>query len=194
MIGPNCLGSVPWGPNLLGSVQREPNSVRSRLNVLFPQLGSDRTETQVLEVLNANSNRTELDERAVQQFLADQFGQRWSGLFMVRTASEGLHRFDTNWTSVQVPPSTDRVSVPNRTSVRDHGRFGTSCIGRISILYWTQFRVDSTISRSGKLYYFLLAIWSVSMGAQVWTTDHEVLSVGSNPSTWRFLLGKAITE
>ena len=72
MIGPNCLGSVPWGPNLLGSVQREPNSVRSRLNVLFPQLGSDRTETQVLEVLNAvlnaNSNRTELDERAVQQF------------------------------------------------------------------------------------------------------------------------------
>ena len=59
MIGPNCLGSV----------QREPNSVRSRLNVLFPQLGSDRTETQVLEVLNANSNRTELDERAVQQFL-----------------------------------------------------------------------------------------------------------------------------
>ena len=46
----------------------EPNSVRSRLNVLFPQLGSDRTETQVLEVLNANSNRTELDERAVQQF------------------------------------------------------------------------------------------------------------------------------
>ena len=55
MIGPNCLGSV----------QREPNSVRSRLNVLFPQLGSDRTETQVLEVLNANSNRTELDERAV---------------------------------------------------------------------------------------------------------------------------------
>ena len=58
MIGPNCLGSV----------QREPNSVRSRLNVLFPQLGSDRTETQVLEVLNANSNRTELDERAVQQF------------------------------------------------------------------------------------------------------------------------------
>ena len=56
------------GPNLLGSVQREPNSVRSRLNVLFPQLGSDRTETQVLEVLNANSNRTELDERAVQQF------------------------------------------------------------------------------------------------------------------------------
>ena len=49
-----------------GSVQREPNSVRSRLNVLFPQLGSDRTETQVLEVLNANSNRTELDERAVQ--------------------------------------------------------------------------------------------------------------------------------
>ena len=68
MIGPNCLGSVPWGPNLLGSVQWEPNSVRSRLNVLFPQLGSDRTETQVLEVLNANSNRTELDERAVQQF------------------------------------------------------------------------------------------------------------------------------
>ena len=66
--GPNCLGSVPSGPNLLGSVQREPNSVRSRLNVLFPQLGSDRTETQVLEVLNANSNRTELDERAVQQF------------------------------------------------------------------------------------------------------------------------------
>ena len=65
---PNCLGSVPWGPNLLGSVQREPNSVRSRLNVLFPQLGSDRTETQVLEVLNANSNRTTLDERAVQQF------------------------------------------------------------------------------------------------------------------------------
>ena len=46
----------------------EPNSVRSRLNVLFPQLGSDRTETQVLEVLNANSNRRELDERAVQQF------------------------------------------------------------------------------------------------------------------------------
>ena len=66
MIGPNCLGSVPWGPNLLGSVQREPNSVRSRLNVLSPQLGSDGTETQVLEVLNANSNRTELDERAVQ--------------------------------------------------------------------------------------------------------------------------------
>ena len=57
-----------------------------------------------------------------------------------------------------------------------------------------QFRVDSTISRSGKLYYFLLAIWSVSMGAQVSTTDHEVLSVGSNPSTGRFLLGKAITE
>ena len=49
-------------------------------------------------------------------------------------------------------------------------------------------------SRSGKLYYFLLAIWSVSMGAQVSTTDHEVLSVGSNPSTERFLLGKAITE
>ena len=83
MIGPNCLGSVQlpdrydrtelsrfgsMGPNLLGSVQREPNSVRSRLNVLFPQLGSDRTETQVLDVLNANSNRTELDERAVQQF------------------------------------------------------------------------------------------------------------------------------
>ena len=68
MIVPNCLGSVPWGPNLLDSVQREPNSVRSRLNVLFPQLGSDRTETQVLEVLNANSNRTELDERAIQQF------------------------------------------------------------------------------------------------------------------------------
>ena len=67
MIGPNCLGLVPWGPNLLGSVQRELNSVRSRLNVLFPQLGSDRTETQVIEVLNANSNRTELDERAVQQ-------------------------------------------------------------------------------------------------------------------------------
>ena len=43
-------------------------------------------------------------------------------------------------------------------------------------------------------YYFLLAIWSVSMGAQVSTTDHEVLSVGSNPSTGRFLLGKAITE
>ena len=54
--------------SMVGSVQREPNSVRSRLNVLFPQLGSDRTETQVLEVLNANSNRTELDERAVQQF------------------------------------------------------------------------------------------------------------------------------
>ena len=52
--------------SMVGSVQREPNSVRSRLNVLFPQLGSDRT--QVLEVLNANSNRTELDERAVQQF------------------------------------------------------------------------------------------------------------------------------
>ena len=68
MIGPNCLGSVPRGPNLLGSVQRESNSVRSRLNVLFPQLSSDRTETQVLEVLNADSNRTELDERAVQQF------------------------------------------------------------------------------------------------------------------------------
>ena len=50
--------------SMVGSVQ----SVRSRLNVLFPQLGSDRTETQVLEVLNANSNRTELDERAVQQF------------------------------------------------------------------------------------------------------------------------------
>ena len=60
MIGPNCLGSVQlpdrydrtelsrfgsMGPNLLGSVQREPNSVRSRLKVLFPQLGSDRTET-----------------------------------------------------------------------------------------------------------------------------------------------------
>ena len=54
--------------SMVGSVQREPNSVRSRLNVLFPQLGSDRTETQVLEVLNANWNRTELDERAVQQF------------------------------------------------------------------------------------------------------------------------------
>ena len=68
MIGPNRLGSVPRGPNLLGSVQRELNSVRFRLNVLFPQLGLDRTETQVLEVLNANLNRTELDERAVQQF------------------------------------------------------------------------------------------------------------------------------
>ena len=83
MIGPNCLGSVQlpdrydrtelsrfgsMGPNLLGSVHREPNSVRSRLNVLFPQPGLDRTETQVLDVLNANSNRTELDERAVQQF------------------------------------------------------------------------------------------------------------------------------
>ena len=68
MIKPNRLGSVPRGPNLLGSVQREPNSVRFRLNVLFPQLGLDRTETQVLEVLNANSNRTELDKRAVQQF------------------------------------------------------------------------------------------------------------------------------
>ena len=51
MIGPKLLGSVPRGPNLL-----------------FPQFGLDRTETQVLEVLNANSNRTELDERAVQQF------------------------------------------------------------------------------------------------------------------------------
>ena len=68
MFGPNILGSVERGPNLLGSVQREPNSVRSKLNVLFPLLGLDRRETQVLEVLNANSNRTELDERAVQQF------------------------------------------------------------------------------------------------------------------------------
>ena len=79
MIGPNCLGSVPWGPNLLSSVQREPNSVRSRLNVLFPQLGSDRTETQVLEVLNANSNRTELMKElfnsSLDLFKADQFGQ-----------------------------------------------------------------------------------------------------------------------
>ena len=49
-------------------------------------------------------------------------------------------------------------------------------------------------SRGRANYYFLLAIWSVSMGAQVSTTDHEVLSVGSNPSTGRFLLGKAITE
>ena len=54
MIGPNCLGSVQlpdrydrtelsrfgsMGTEITGSVQREPNSVRSRLNVLFPQLG-----------------------------------------------------------------------------------------------------------------------------------------------------------
>ena len=39
MIGPNILGSVQRGPNLLGSVQREPKWVRSKLNVLFPQLG-----------------------------------------------------------------------------------------------------------------------------------------------------------
>ena len=69
MIGPNCLGSVQLPDRYdRTELSREPNSVRSRLNVLFPQLGSDRTETQVLEVLNANSNRTELDERAVQQF------------------------------------------------------------------------------------------------------------------------------
>ena len=79
MIGPNCLGSVPWGPNLLGSVQREPNSVRSRLNVLFPQLGSDRTETQVLEVLNAKTEQNlmkELFNSSLDLFKADQFGQR----------------------------------------------------------------------------------------------------------------------
>ena len=60
--------------------------------------------------------------------------------------------------------------------------------------FCTEHSLELTISRSGKLYDFLLAIWSVSMGAQVSTTDHEVLSVGSNPSTGRFLLGKAITE
>ena len=80
MIGPNSLGSVPPGPNVLGSVQREPNSVRSRLNVLFPQLGSDRTETQVLEVLNANSTEQnlmkELFNSSLDLFKADQFGQR----------------------------------------------------------------------------------------------------------------------
>ena len=54
----------------------------------------------------------ELFNSSLDLFKADQFGQSWSGLFMVRTASEGLHRFDTNWTSVQVPPSTDRASVP----------------------------------------------------------------------------------
>ena len=43
MIGPNRLGSVPRGPNLLGLVQREPNSVRSMLNVLFPQLEVKQT-------------------------------------------------------------------------------------------------------------------------------------------------------
>ena len=198
MIGPNCLGSVPWGLNLLGSVQREP--IRFGPGWTFCFHSSVRTERKHkflrfwMPIRTEQNLMKELFNSSLDLFKADQFGQRWSGLFMVRTASEGLHRFDTNWTSVQVPPSTDRVSVPNRTSVRDHERFGTSCIGRISILYWTQFRVDSTISRSGKLYYFLLAIWSVSMGAQVSTTDHEVLSVGSNPSTGRFLLGKAITE
>ena len=65
MIGPNCLGSVQL-PDRYD--RTELSRFGSRLNVLFPQLGSDRTETQVLEVLNANSNRTELDERAVQQF------------------------------------------------------------------------------------------------------------------------------
>ena len=69
MIGPNCLGSV----------QREPNSVRSRLNVLFPQLGSDRTETQVLEVLPIRTEQNlmkELFNSSLDLFKADQFGQR----------------------------------------------------------------------------------------------------------------------
>ena len=69
MIGSNCLGSV----------QREPNSVRSRLNVLFPQLGSDRTETQVLEVLPIRTEQNlmkELFNSSLDLFKADQFGQR----------------------------------------------------------------------------------------------------------------------
>ena len=59
-------GSTGTELTRLGSTGTKFGSVQAEL--LFPQLGSDRAETQVLEVLNANSNRTELDERAVQQF------------------------------------------------------------------------------------------------------------------------------
>ena len=75
----------------------------------------------------------ELFNSSLDLFKADQFGQRWSGLFMVRTASEGLHRtlIEQAFRYLPVPIEFRYLSVPNRTSVRDHGRFGTSCIGRI---------------------------------------------------------------
>ena len=60
------FGSTGTELTRFGSTGTEFGSVQAERSV--STLGSDRTETQVLEVLNANSNRTELDERAVQQF------------------------------------------------------------------------------------------------------------------------------
>ena len=83
MIGPNCLGSVQlpdrydrtelsrfgsMGTELtrFGSTGTEFGSVQAERSVSTARFGPNGNTSS--EVLNANSNRTELDERAVQQF------------------------------------------------------------------------------------------------------------------------------